>query len=141
MVYNHWTSDDCDDWKGKLLLTEQEQEAQKGKTVHSKVEFNWAAKEDLTQYCSFEAQCSIPLISAFATRDGKLHTMEDDEKACTQNVLGDLFQKLQAEFPPLPPDSPMKIPPENKGDTNSDEDGGDSVISVSDDCSEESGTE
>ncbi len=27
VAYNHWTSDNCRDWKGKLLLTEQEQEA------------------------------------------------------------------------------------------------------------------
>ena len=62
--------------------------------------------------------------------------MEDDEKACARKVLGDLFQKLQAEFPPLPPDSPMKILPENRGNANSDKDGGDSVILVSDDGSE-----
>ena len=47
-AYDHWTSDDCGDWKGKLLLTEQEQEAQKGKIVRSKAEFNQAAKEDPT---------------------------------------------------------------------------------------------
>ncbi len=140
-MYDHWTLDDCDDWKGKLLLTEQEQQAQKGKIVHSKAEFNQAAEEDLTQYCPFEAQCSIPLISAFVTRDGKLHTMKDDEKVHARKVLGDLFQKLQAEFPTLPPDSLMKIPPENKGDADSNEDGGDSVISVSNDGSEESGAD
>ena len=67
--------------------------------------------------------------------------MEDNKKACTRKVLGDLFQKLQAEFPPLPPDSLMKIPPENRGDAESDKDGGDGVISVSDNGSEESGTE
>ena len=27
MVYDHWTSENCDEWKGKLLLMEQEQEA------------------------------------------------------------------------------------------------------------------
>ena len=141
MVYDYWTADDCRDWKGKLLLTEQEQEAQKGKIVCSKAEFNWAAKDDLTWYCPFKAQCSVPLISAFATRNGQLCTMEDNEKVCARKVLGDLFQKLQAEFPPLPPDSLMKIPPENRGDANSNEDGGDGVISVSNNGSEESGTE
>ena len=67
--------------------------------------------------------------------------MEDDEKVCARKVLGDLFQKLQAEFPPLPPDSPMKILPENRGNTESNEDGGDGVIPVSNDGSEESGAE
>ena len=67
--------------------------------------------------------------------------MEDNEKVCTQKVLGDLFQKLQAEFPTLPPDSPMKILPENKGDADSNEDGGDSAISVSNNGSEDSGAE
>ncbi len=35
----------------------------------------------------------------------------------------------------------MKIPPKNRGNADLDEDGGDSAISVSDDGSEESGTE
>ncbi len=91
MAYNHWTLDDCRDWKGKLLLTEQEWEAQKGKIVCSKVEFNQTAKEDLTQYHPFEAQHSVPLISAFVTRHRQLHTMEDDEKVHTRKVLGGLF--------------------------------------------------
>ena len=67
--------------------------------------------------------------------------MEDDKKAHARKVLGDLFQKLQAEFPPLLPDSPMKILPENRGDAESDEDGGDGAILVSNNGSEESGTE
>ena len=119
-MYNHWTLDDCDDWEGKLLLTEQEQAGRKGKIVHSKAEFNWAAEEDPAHYHPFEAQHSVPLISAFMTRDGKLCTLEDDKKVCAQKVLGDLFQKLQAEFPPLPPDSVIKILPENKGSYESD---------------------
>ncbi len=86
--------------------------------MHSKVEFNQPAEEDLTQYHPFEAQCSIPLISAFVTRDGKLCTMEDDEKAHAQEVLENLFLKLQAKFPHLPADSPMKILPENRGDAD-----------------------
>ena len=138
-AYDHWTLDDCEEWKGKLLLMEQEQEARKGKIVHSKAEFNWAAEEDPAHYCPFKAQYSVPLISAFATRDGKLCTLEDDEKVHAWKVLGDLFQKLQAEFPSLPPDSPMKILPKNKGGYESDEDQGDSMISVSNDGSEESG--
>ena len=62
----------------------------------------------------------------------------DDEKVCAQKVLGDLFLKLQAEFCPLPPDSPMKISLENRGIADSNKDGSDGVISVSDDGSEES---
>ncbi len=65
----------------------------------------------------------------------------EDEKACTQKALGDLFLKLQVEFPPLPPDSPMKILPENRGIANSDEDGSDGAISVCNNGSEGSGTE
>ncbi len=87
----------------------------------------------------FKAQCSVPLISVFMTRNGQLHTIEDNEKAHARKVLRDLFQKLQAEFPPLPPDSLMKILPENRGNADSNEDGGDGVILVSNDGSEESG--
>ena len=88
-AYDHWTSKDCSKWKGKLLLMEQEQEAKKGTIMCSIVEFNQAAKEDPACYHPFEAQCSIPLISAFATQDGKLHTLQEDKKA-----LDVLFQKL-----------------------------------------------
>ncbi len=88
----------------------------------SKAEFNWAAEEDPAHYHPFKAQHSVSLISAFATRDGKLCTLEDDEKVHAQKVLGDLFQKLQVEFPSLPPDSLMKSPPKNKGGYESDED-------------------
>ena len=109
--------------------------------MHSKAEFNQAAEEDPAHYHPFEAQCSVPLISVFVTRDGKLHTLEDDEKVHAWKVLGDLFQKLQAEFPSLPPDSPMKIPPKNKGSYESDKDRGDGAISISNYGSEESGTE
>ncbi len=61
-VYAHWTSGGCSNWKGKLLLTEQEQEVKKGRIVHSKMEFDKAAEDDPTQYCPFKAQHSVPLI-------------------------------------------------------------------------------
>ena len=82
MVYDYWTLDDCDDWKGKLLLMEQGQAARKGKIVYSKAEFNQAAEEDPACYHPFKAQHSIPLISVFATQDRKLCTLEDEEKVC-----------------------------------------------------------
>ena len=99
-VYDHWTSDNCSEWKGKLLLTEQEWEAKKGKIMCSKAEFNQAAEEDPACYCPFKAQCSVPLISALATHDSKLSTLPDDKKACAKKALDILFWKLQAEFPP-----------------------------------------
>ncbi len=93
-AYDHWTSDNCSDWRGKLLLIEQEWEVKKGKIVCSKAEFDGAAKEDPTHYHPFKAQHSMPLISAFATQDRKLCTLKDDEKAHTKKALDALFQKL-----------------------------------------------
>ncbi len=109
--------------------------------MHSKAEFNWAAKEDPTHYCPFKAQHSVPFISAFATCDSKLYTLLDNEVEWAMKIWEVLFWKLYAEFPVMPPDSSMKILPKNKGSANSNEEQGRRVISVSKSGSEESGAE
>ena len=93
-----------------MLLTEQERASKKGMIVHSKVEFNKAAAEDPAHYQPFEAQRSVPLVFAITTQDGELCTPEGEELVQAKKALDTLFEKLCTEFPPLLPESPMKIP-------------------------------